>query len=128
MIRRLLNNATIQRKAGKNELISLINLMICLWDSTIRDPIIHPVTTSFGLHDNCNHCIYDVWIWCIKLWNGQKMSITFRKAFVKILIASVMVPFGIHLWGQKGLSWTVEAHLITPMKQKEQSIIQFEYL
>ena len=123
-----LNNATYTAEGSseKNELINLVNSndMLAGAIRLFGDPItIGPVTTSFAYMITATIVFimfgYGAFT---KLWNGQKMSITFRKAFVKILIASVMVPL-VSIYGSKGLSWTVST-LDNANETKEQTIMR----
>ena len=123
-----LNNANYTAEGGseKNELISLINSndMLAGAIRLFGDPItIGPVTTSFAYMITAT-IVFAMFGYgaFTKLWNGQKMSITFRKAFVKILIASVMVPL-VSIYGSKGLSWTVST-LDNTNETKEQEIMR----
>lgn len=123
-----LNNANYTAEGGseKNELISLINSndMLAGAIRLFGDPItIGPVTTSFAYMITAT-IVFAMFGYgaFTKLWNGQKMSITFRKAFVKILIASVMVPL-VSVYGSKGLSWTVNT-LDNTNETKEQAIMR----
>lgn len=123
-----LNNATYTAEGSseKNELINLVNSndMLAGAIRLFGDPItIGPVTTSFAYMITATIVFimfgYGAFT---KLWNGQKMSITFRKAFVKILIASIAVPL-VSIYGSKGLSWTVST-LDSANETKEQTIMR----
>ena len=123
-----LNNATYTAEGSseKNELINLVNSndMLAGAIRLFGDPItIGPVTTSFAYMITAT-IVFTMFGYgaLTKLWNGQKMSITFRKAFVKILIASVMVPL-VSVYGSKGLSWTVST-LDSANETKEQTIMR----
>ena len=123
-----LNNAnyTAEGSSEKNELISLINSndMLAGAIHLFGDPItIGPVTTSFAYMITAT-IVFTMFGYgaFTKLWNGQKMSITFRKAFVKILIASVAIPL-VSVYGSKGLSWTVST-IDNTNETKEQSIMR----
>ena len=123
-----LNNAnyTAEGSSEKNELISLVNSndMFAGAIHLFGDPItIGSVTTSFA------YMITSVVVFTMfgygaftKLWNGQKMSITFRKAFVKILIASVAIPL-VSVYGSRGLSWAVDT-IDESNETKEQTIMR----
>lgn len=123
-----LNNAnyTADGSSEKNELISLVNSndMLAGAIHLFGDPItIGSVTTSFA------YMITAVVVFTMfgygaftKLWNGQKMSITFRKMFVKILIASVAIPL-VSVYGSRGLSWTIDT-LDESNETKEQTIMR----
>lgn len=123
-----LNNAnyTAEGSSEKNELISLVNSNDMLSGAIhlFGDPItVGSVTTSFA------YMITAVVVFTMfgygaftKLWNGQKMSITFRKSFVKILIASVAIPL-VSVYGSRGLSWTIDT-LDEANETKEQTIMR----
>ena len=123
-----LNNAnyTAEGSSEKNELISLVNSndMLAGAIRLFGDPItVGPVTTSFAYMITAT-IVFTMFGYgaFTKLWNGQKMSITFRKAFVKILIASVAIPL-VSVYGSRGLSWTVET-LDDVNETKEQTIMR----
>lgn len=123
-----LNNAnyTTDGSSEKNELINLINSNDMLSGAIhlFGDPVtVGPVTTSFAYMITAT-IVFTMFGYgaFTKLWNGQRMSITFRKAFVKILIASVAIPL-VSVYGSRGLSWTIDT-LDQENETKEQTILR----
>lgn len=123
-----LNNAnyTTDGSSEKNELINLINSNDMLSGAIhlFGDPVtVGPVTTSLAYMITAT-IVFAMFGYgaFTKLWNGQRMSITFRKAFVKILIASVAIPL-VSVYGSRGLSWTIDT-IDQENETKEQTILR----